>query len=75
MNELTELIIEEYDKNDNSRIRYFSVPTKWLEEKVLPDYFFGSVRQFLDEYTSEESNDVYCRALLENKVFNERVSY
>ena len=74
MNELTELIIEEYDNNDNSRIRYFSVPTKWLEEKVLPDYLFGSVRQFLDEYTSEESNDVYGRALLEHKVFNERVS-
>ena len=73
MNELTELILKECDKNNNSRIRYFSVPTKWLEEKVLPDYFFGSVRQFLDEYTSEESNDVYCRALLENKVFNERV--
>lgn len=74
MNELTELIIEEYDKNDNLRIRYFSVPTKWLEEKVIPDYFFSSVRKFLDEYTSEESNDVYGRALLEHKVFNERVS-
>ena len=74
MNELTELIIEEYDKNDNLRIRYFSVPTKWLEEKVIPDYFFIIVRQFLEEYTSEESNDVYGRALLEHKVFNERVS-
>ena len=66
---LTELIIEEWD-NEIPRIRYFSVPTNWLEEQITG---FTGLSEFMNNYTSEESSNIYSKAILENKVIKESV--
>ena len=41
----------------------FEVPTDWLTSKLMEDDV--SLEEFLDEYTSDESSDIYGLALLE----------
>lgn len=63
------LQIDTSDSNDNCIVKQFKVPEWWLQNQVKEDY--ESVENFLDEYISDESNDIYCNALLEDMVLLE----
>lgn len=64
------LKIAYYDEEDVCWLKYFIVLRDWLETK-LKEGDYPPVDEFLDEYTSEESNDLYGIAVLENQVIKE----
>lgn len=70
----TELVIQEVDSDTNEvRMRYFEVPTEWLEQEIIPDCSYTGLQQFLDYGRNEEMYEVYCRALFEDKIIHSRV--
>lgn len=79
---LIELQIAEYDDKGNCTMHYFKVTEEWLDmylaNKFLTDagcdMMYGSIEDFMDEYTSTESREVYAQAVLENEVREESYS-
>ena len=65
---LVDLQINTYDDHDNlSRERIFGVPKDWLMENF--DMLYESaLADFLDEYTSDDSQEIYDAALLDHKI-------
>lgn len=63
------LQIDTYDNDNNCIIKQFEIPKWWLLNQVKEEY--KTVENFLNEYTSDESNDIYCNALLENMILCE----
>lgn len=48
---------------DKEIIREFTVPFDWANEWVNNNYE-ATVEEFMDEYTSEDSEPMYCDAML-----------
>lgn len=65
----TWLQIDVYDIQGNCTIKEFKVPNDWLLNQVKEE--FDTIENFLNEYTSEESNEIYCCASLENMIICE----
>ena len=59
--------------NDNYDLEFYDVPTDWLEGKIAEkfDKQFESVPDLLENYTSEESVEIYGDALLDGVVEND----
>lgn len=66
------LQIDTYDFNDNCIVKQFEVPKGWLQKQVEKEY--GTIENFLDEYTSEDSQPIYEKAILEDMVLFETES-
>ena len=71
--DITELQIAEYDDRENCTMHFFKVKNDWLNKQVK-NMGFSSIEKFMDEYTSEESSEIYSQALLENVIINESYS-
>ena len=52
---------------------FFKVKNDWLNKQVK-NMGFSSIEKFMDEYTSEESSEIYSQALLENVIIDESYS-
>jgi len=63
------LQVDTYDKNDNCTVIFFEVPKDWLVS-YLNDQ---DLKEFLDEYTSDESSEIYSIALLQNKIISKSI--
>lgn len=70
---ITELQIVEYDDKENCTIHFFKVKNDWLD-KQIKNMGFSSIEKFIDEYTSEESSEIYSQAVLENIIIEENYS-
>lgn len=66
------LQFEVSDEYDNTVLKQFEVPEEWLLNEVEEDY--GSLQNILAEYTSDESEPIYCKAILDGVVLNETES-
>lgn len=71
--DVTELQIAEYDDKENCTMHFFKVKNDWLNKQVK-DMGFSSIEKFMDEYTSEESREIYSLAILENMIIDENYS-
>ena len=63
------LQIDTYNTNDNCIIIEFEVPKWWLKTQVKELY--NTVENFLNEYTSDESQIIYEQANIEKMVLCE----
>lgn len=79
---LIELQIAEYDNHEICKTHYFKVSKEWLEKYLAYqflgdpdcDMIYSSIEDFMDMYTSEESQEVYAQAVLENEIKEEHYS-
>lgn len=65
----TWLQIDTYDNNDNCIIKEFEVPKWWLKKQIEEEY--KTVENFLNEYTSDESGELYALAQLNDVILCE----
>ena len=70
---ITELQIAEYDNEEKCKMHFFKVKNDWLNKQVK-NMGFSSIEKFMDEYTSEESSEIYSQALLGNVIIDESYS-
>lgn len=61
------LQIDTYNENNECETIEFEVTKDWLKKHID-----NSLGEFLDEYTSEESEQIYGLAILENALINEK---
>lgn len=60
-----------YEENgDIQREKWFDVPRDWLEVQVLDEY--DTLEEFLNDYTWDNTEFLYARALEDGVVTNER---
>ena len=60
-----------YEENgDVQHVKYFDVPTHWLEVQVLDEW--DTLEEFLDDYTWDNTEFLYARAMEDGVVMNER---
>lgn len=60
-----------YEENgDIQREKWFDVPRAWLEVQVLDEY--DTLEEFLNDYTWDNTEFLYERALEDGVVTNER---
>ena len=60
-----------YEENgDIQREKWFDVPRAWLEVQVLDEW--DTLEEFLDDYTWDNTEFLYARALEDGVVFNEK---
>lgn len=69
-NEVVTLLLETYDDKNNFVNIEFSVPSSWLEKHVD-----SSIKDFLNDYTSEESENIYAYAILDNAIIARHFSF
>lgn len=69
-NKVINLLVEVYDDKNNFTIIDFSVPSSWLEK-----YIDSSIENFLNDYTSEESENIYAHAILDNAIIAKHFSF
>lgn len=52
------------DENEYGDIQDYEidVDTDWLKNEIIEDFGFSTIEEFMDEYTSDESSEVYCIA-------------
>lgn len=55
----------EYDEYDNQTVISFEVPTDWLKEQIEEP-----LDEFLEEYTTDDSKQIYDLAVLYGKILN-----
>lgn len=67
MNEIW-LQIDTYDEFNNCEIIEFSVSQNWLQKYLGKQ----NIKNFLQEYTSDESTEIYALAQLQNAIINEQ---
>ena len=64
------------DENENYNydyeIRLFTVPSEWAEAWVNKECEM-SMEEFMDEYTWEDTNDMYCAAILDDVIVEEHI--
>lgn len=56
--------INMYDDSDNFNEFAFGVDSKWLDTVVI-EFGYENIEEFLNEYTSDESNELYDMALVD----------
>ena len=69
-NKVVTLLLETYDDKNNFINIEFSVPSSWLEK-----YIDSSTEDFLNDYTSEESENIYAHAILDNAIIAKHFSF
>lgn len=69
-NKVETLLLETYDDKNNFINIEFSVPSSWLEK-----YIDSSTEDFLNDYTSEESENIYAHAILDNAIIAKHFSF
>ena len=69
-NKVVNLLLETYDNKNNFVNIEFSVPSSWFEK-----YIDSSIEEFLNDYTSEESEDIYAHAILDNAIIARHFSF
>lgn len=69
-NQVINLVLETYDDKNNFVVIDFSVPSSWLEK-----YIDSSTEDFLNDYTSEESENIYAHAILDNAIIAKHFSF
>ena len=62
MNNVTTLYVS--DENEYGEIQEYeiAVDTDWLKNEIIEGFGFSTIEEFMDEYTSDESSEVYCIA-------------
>ena len=65
----TWLQFAEYNEYDNCIITDFEVPTDWLENQIEEP-----LEEFLDEYTTDESQPIYDLAVLHGNILNQKIN-
>ena len=55
---------------DTQGIKYFDVPRAWLEVQVLDEW--DTLEEFLNDYTWDNTEFLYARALEDGVVTNDR---
>ena len=63
------LQIDTYDENKNCKVIFFTVTKEWLRNNISI-----SLDDFINTYTSIESDVIYQRAIKERVVIHEEVS-
>ena len=71
--DITELQIAEYDNEENCIMHFFKIKNNWLNKQIR-DMGYSSIEKFIEEYTSQESSEIYSHALLENAIIDENYS-
>lgn len=69
-NRVINLLLETYDDKNNFVVIEFSVPSSWLEK-----YSDSSIEDFLNDYTSEESENIYAHAILDKVIIARHFSF
>ncbi len=69
-NKVVTLLLETYDDKNNFINIEFSVPSSWLEKHID-----SSTEDFLNDYTSEESENIYAHAILDNAIIAKHFSF
>lgn len=69
-NKVVTLLLETYDDKNNFINIDFSVPSSWLEKHID-----SSIEDFLNDYTSEESENIYAHAILDNAIIAKHFSF
>lgn len=69
-NKVINLLLETYDDKNNFVNIEFSVPSSWLEK-----YIDSSIENFLNDYTSEESENIYAHAILDKAIIDKHFSF
>lgn len=64
------LLLETYDDKNNFVVIEFSVSSSWLEKHID-----SSIEDFLNEYTSTESESLYALAILDKAIIARRFSF
>lgn len=68
--EVVTLSLATYDDKNNPIIIEFSISSSWLQEHID-----SSIEEFLNEYTSEESEEIYALAILDNAIIAKHFSF
>lgn len=65
---------DEYIENENydDEERVFTVPKDWAIIWIRENCEM-SLEEFLDEYTSDDTNDMYCAAILDDVLIEEHI--
>lgn len=69
-NQVVNLVLETYDDKNNFITIDFSVPGSWLEPHID-----SSIEDFLNDYTSEESENIYAHAILDKTIIAKHFSF
>lgn len=69
-NKVITLLLETYDDKNNFVNIEFSVSSSWLEK-----YVDSSIENFLNDYTSEESENIYAHAILDKAIIARHFSF
>lgn len=69
-NKVVTLLLETYDDKNNFAVISFSVASSWLEKQIN-----SSIEDFLNDYTSEESENIYAHAILDNAIIAKHFSF
>ena len=69
-NRVINLLLETYDDKNNFVNIEFSVSSFWLEKHID-----SSIENFLNDYTSEESENIYAHAILDKAIIARHFSF
>lgn len=69
-NKVITLSLETYDDKNNFVNIEFSISSSWLEK-----YVDSSIEDFLNDYTSEESENIYAHAILDKAIIARHFSF
>jgi len=62
MDNVTTLYVSEENEYGEIQDYEIAVDTDWLKNEIIEDFGFSTIEEFMDEYTSDESSEVYCIA-------------